>query len=88
MRGITKDSGITQASNNTAAPITHKLQEKDEDFQGEPAPTHRKSSQGRIYPDFSPQGPSRLPISISNQKAENVKGPFLLSRKVPYDGEQ
>ena len=87
MRGITKDSGITQASNNTAAPITHKLQEKDEDVQGEPAPTHRKSSQGRIYPDF-PQVLSRLPISISNQKAENVKGPFLLSRKVSYDGEQ
>lgn len=54
MRGITRDSGITQASSNTAAPTTHKPQEKDEDFQGEPTPTHRKSSQGRIYPDFSP----------------------------------
>lgn len=86
MRGITKESGITQASNSTAAPTTHKLQE-DEDFQGEPAPTHKKASQGRMYPDF-PQVLSRLPISISSQKAESVKGPFLLSRKVPYDGEQ
>ena len=67
MRGITRDSGITQASGNTAGPITHKL-----GFSGKASTYTQEVESGENIPRLqSPPCPkvlSRIPIYKSNQK--------------------
>ena len=91
MRGITRDSGITQASGNTAAPITHKLGfsgkastytqevESGENIPRLQSPPFPKSCQGSPYPN-----PIRRKKTLRAHSCCPERSPMMENSNVEY----